>query len=169
MPAVQPGTPGAAAISALAETKAAMAAAVGSTRRPASSFTADLLSLTHREHDKPYRKPSRENHLSTNLRGQRGRGRPPLRDNKGRPIRRRKYQSSSSSPRSSVSPSSSVSSGSLSEAEDPPHSVNNGPENNWRSNVSGIFTTFSNGSYMFLTSTKPNLFDIFMSCVVSTL
>ncbi|CAH8838757.1 unnamed protein product [Trichobilharzia szidati] len=136
MPAVQPGTPGAAAISALAETKAAMAAAVGSTRRPASSFTADLLSLTHREHDKPYRKPSRENHLNTNLRGQRGRGRPPLRDNKGRPIRRLKYQSSSSSPRSSVSPSSSVSSGSLSEAEDPPHSVNNGPENNWRSNQS---------------------------------
>ncbi|CAH8506206.1 unnamed protein product [Heterobilharzia americana] len=134
MPAVQPGTPGAAAISALAETKAAMAAAVGSGRKPSSSFTADLLSLTHREHDKPYRKQSKENHLNAPVRGQRGRGRPPLRDGKGRPIRRRKYPSSSSSPHSSDNPSSSISSGSLSEV-DVPRSIN-GPQDNWRSNQS---------------------------------
>ncbi|CAH8532360.1 unnamed protein product [Schistosoma rodhaini] len=135
MPVVQPGTPGAAAISALAETKAAMAAAVGSGRRPAGSFTADLLSLTRRNHDKPYRKQSKENHPNVPIRGQRGRGRPPLRDSKGRPIRRRKYRSSSSSPHSSDSPSSSVSSGSLSEV-DVPRTANNGSQNNWCSNSS---------------------------------
>uniref|UniRef100_A0A5K4F238 MYND-type domain-containing protein n=1 Tax=Schistosoma mansoni TaxID=6183 RepID=A0A5K4F238_SCHMA len=135
MPVVQPGTPGAAAISALAETKAAMAAAVGSGRRPAGSFTADLLSLTRRNHDKPYRKQSKENHSNVPIRGQRGRGRPPLRDSKGRPIRRCKYQSSSSSPHSSDSPSSSVSSGSLS-GVDVPRTANNGSQNNWCSNSS---------------------------------
>lgn len=135
MPVVQPGTPGAAAISALAETKAAMAAAVGSGRRPAGSFTADLLSLTHREHDKPYRKQSKENHSNVPIRGQRGRGRPPLRDSKGRPIRQRKYRSSSSSSHSSDSPSSSVSSGSLS-GVDVPRTANNSSQNNWCSNVS---------------------------------
>ncbi|TNN18099.1 Zinc finger MYND domain-containing protein [Schistosoma japonicum] len=136
MPAVQPGTPGAAAISALAETKAAMAAAVGSTRRPTGSLTADLLSLTHREHDKPYGKQPKENNSNAPIRGQRGRGRPPLRDNKGRSIQRRKYQSSSSSPHSSDSPSSSISSDSLSE-EDVHLSVNNSSQNNWCSNSSG--------------------------------
>ncbi|VDP82066.1 unnamed protein product [Echinostoma caproni] len=118
MPAVQPGTPGAAAISALAETKAAMAAAVGN--RSSSALTSDLFSLTSKHDPDNFRGRINANKKATPtkaLRGRRGRGRPP-RTSSGvrRGVRARSSSSSASAPNSIHSPVSS--SDSLSDIED---------------------------------------------------
>lgn len=82
MPIVQPGTPGAAAISALAETKAAMAAAVGIGPRSNTSITSDLFTLT-KKHESLVRHTSRTSTMTPKrssargVRGKRGVGRPP--------------------------------------------------------------------------------------------
>ncbi|TPP62619.1 Zinc finger MYND domain-containing protein 11 [Fasciola gigantica] len=117
MPAVQPGTPGAAAISALAETKAAMAAAVGN--RSSNALTSDLFSLTSRHDSDTFRGRFGANKKTPPvkaIRGRRGRGRPPKTDSgPRRSIRARSSSSSPSVPNSAHSPISS--SDSLSDVE----------------------------------------------------
>ncbi|CAL8086728.1 unnamed protein product [Calicophoron daubneyi] len=152
MPPVQPGTPGAAAMSALAETKAAMAAAVGH-RKSSELFTADLFSLTGKQGTLGRR---RKRHVSSIapgrlkgvVRGKRGRGRPPKNQSRIQPSSRHKSLSSSSSTtRSSKSPSS-LSSDSLSDidndAGDHHHtSPSDDSESNWhpKKNYSTVWKT----------------------------
>lgn len=85
MPVAQPGTPGAAAISALAETKAAMAAAVGIGPRSNTSITSDLFTLTKRHESlvtRNCRTPTvtLKRSSTRGIRGKRGVGRPPKND-----------------------------------------------------------------------------------------
>ncbi|OON21712.1 MYND finger, partial [Opisthorchis viverrini] len=138
MPVAQPGTPGAAAISALAETKAAMAAAVGSSHKSSATLTADLLSLTNK-HDSSVglKSPLSPNSRrpSKGVRGRRGPGRPPKRDSiLRRPVRRKTSSSPSSSHSSrSISPVSSNSDSELANGTDNrvSSSLSDDSENNW--------------------------------------
>ncbi|TGZ74908.1 hypothetical protein CRM22_000682 [Opisthorchis felineus] len=138
MPVAQPGTPGAAAISALAETKAAMAAAVGSSHKSSATLTADLLSLTNK-HDSSVglKSPLSPNSRrpSKGVRGRRGPGRPPKRESiLRRPVRRKTSSSPSSSHSSrSISPVSSNSDSELANGTDNrvSSSLSDDSENNW--------------------------------------
>ncbi|KAF6777636.1 hypothetical protein AHF37_03616 [Paragonimus kellicotti] len=139
MPSVLPGTPGAAAISALAETKAAMAAAVGGPHRPGGALTTDLFNLTSK-HDSVLDHKIRTSVTSHRLvttktsRGRRGPGRPPKSDNQIRKALPRKKSLSSVSASVSSKSISSLSSDSGSDLENGAHAMS-GPsddsENNW--------------------------------------
>ncbi|KAF5403177.1 Zinc finger MYND domain-containing protein 11 [Paragonimus heterotremus] len=139
MPSVLPGTPGAAAISALAETKAAMAAAVGGPHRSGGALTTDLFNLTSK-HDSVLDHKIRTSITSHRLlttkpsRGRRGPGRPPKSDNQVRKALPRKKSLSSLSASVSSKSISPLSSDSGSDLENGAHAMS-GPsddsENNW--------------------------------------